>query len=62
MVAKDGGSWGGLYLDQFLLDCETIKNAGFTPIACSLYEVFHYGFEFAVMNNGTLENQLEDPG
>ena len=47
--------------DQFLLDCETIKNAGYTPIACSLYEVPHYWFEFAVMNNGTLENQLAVP-
>lgn len=47
--------------DQFLQDCETIKAAGYTPIACSLYEVPHYWFEFAVMNNGTLENQLEVP-
>ena len=47
--------------DQFLLDCETIKNAGYTPIACSLYEVPHYWFEFAVMNNGTLENHLALP-
>lgn len=47
--------------EQFLLDCETIKAAGYTPIACSLYEVPHYWFEFAVMNNGTLENQLEVP-
>ena len=47
--------------DQFLLDCETIKKAGYTPIACSLYEVPHYWFEFAIMNNGTLENQLEVP-
>lgn len=47
--------------EQFLQDCETIKKAGYTPIACSLYEVPHYWFEFAVMNNGTLENQLEVP-
>jgi len=47
--------------EQFLQDCETIKAAGYTPIACSLYEVPHYWFEFAVMNNGTLENQLEVP-
>lgn len=47
--------------EQFLQDCETIKNAGYVPIACSLYEVPHYWFEFAVMNNGTLENQLEVP-
>lgn len=47
--------------EQFLLDCETIKQAGFTPIACSLYEIPHYWFEFAVMNNGSLENHLEVP-
>lgn len=47
--------------DQFLLDCETIKQAGYTPIACSLYEIPHYWFEFAVMNNGSLENHLEVP-
>ena len=47
--------------DQFLADCEAIKAEGFTPIACSLFEVPHYWFEFAVMNNGTLANQLEVP-
>ena len=47
--------------DQFLADCETIKEAGYTPIACSLVEVPHYWFEFAVMNNGTVENHLDVP-
>lgn len=47
--------------DQFLADCQTIKDKGYTPIACSLFEVPHYWFEFAVMNNGTLANQLEVP-
>ena len=47
--------------EQFLADCETIKTAGYTPIACSLYEIPHYWFEFAVMNNGTPENHLEVP-
>ena len=47
--------------DQFLADCETIKAKGYAPIACSLFEVPHYWFEFAVMNNGTLENQLDVP-
>ena len=40
--------------DQFLADCQTIKDKGYTPIACSLFEVPHYWFEFCVMNNGTL--------
>ena len=47
--------------DQFLQDCESIKEAGYTPIACSLVEVPHYWFEFMVMNNGTVENHLELP-
>lgn len=47
--------------EAFLADCETIKNAGFTPIACSLYEIPHYWFEFAVMNNGSIADHLEVP-
>lgn len=47
--------------DQFLTDCQTILDAGYTPIACSLVEVPHYWFEFAVMNNGSIDNQLEVP-
>ena len=47
--------------DQFLADCESIKEAGYTPIACSLVEVPHYWFEFTVMNNGTVENHLDVP-
>ena len=47
--------------DQFLMDCEAIKEAGYTPIACSLVEVPHYWFEFMVMNNGTVENHLDLP-
>ena len=47
--------------EQFLADCETIKAAGFTPIACSLFEVPHYWFEFMVMNNGTVANHLDVP-
>lgn len=47
--------------EQFLEDCRVIKSRGYTPIACSLFEVPHYWFEFAVMNNGTLDNQLEVP-
>ena len=47
--------------DQFLQDCEVIKAKGYAPIACSLFEVPHYWFEFAVMNNGTLDSQLDVP-
>ena len=47
--------------DQFLTDCQAIKDKGYTPIACSLFEVPHYWFEFCVMNNGALSNQLDIP-
>ena len=47
--------------ERFLSDCENIKDSGYIPIACSLVEVPHYLFEFAVMNNGTVENHLEVP-
>ena len=47
--------------DQFLADCETIKAKGYAPIACSLFEVPHYWFEFCIMNNGDLGSQLEIP-
>ena len=47
--------------DQFLADCQTILDNGYTPIACSIFEGPNYWFEFAVMNNGTLANQLEVP-
>ena len=47
--------------EQFLSDCQTIKDNGYTPIAASLFEVPHYWFEFTVMNNGTLANHLDLP-
>ena len=47
--------------DQFLADCQTILDNGYTPIACSLVEVPHYWFEFTVMNNGSVDNQLDIP-
>lgn len=47
--------------EQFLADCQTILDNGYTPIACSLVEVPHYWFEFVVMNNGSLENHLDVP-
>ena len=31
--------------------CAAIKDAGYTPIACSLQEVPHYWFEYAIYNH-----------
>ena len=36
--------------DEFLAECEAIKEAGFTPIAASLQEIPHYWFEYAIYN------------
>lgn len=47
--------------DQFLVDCEKIKQAGYTPISASLGYEPHYWFEFAVLNNGNLDNHLSIP-
>ena len=46
---------------QFLKDCAVIKSMGYTPIACSLFEIPHYWFEFTVMNNGSVYNHLQKP-
>ena len=48
--------------EQFLTDCAKIKDKGYTPIACSLFEIPHYWFEFMVMNHGTPGNHLDLPG
>lgn len=47
--------------DQFLADCQKIKDAGYTPVAASLQEVPHYWFEFTVYNNGSVANHLDVP-
>ncbi|MBR4393988.1 MAG: carbohydrate ABC transporter substrate-binding protein [Oscillospiraceae bacterium] len=47
--------------ESFLADCARIRRAGYTPIACSLFEIPHYWFEFAVLNNGTLDTHLDVP-
>ncbi len=37
--------------DEFLETCQTIKDAGYTPIAVSLAKEPHYWFEFAIYNH-----------
>ena len=36
--------------DEFMTMCETIKKAGYTPIAASLQEIPHYWFEYTIFN------------
>ena len=47
--------------EQFLADCQTIRGNGLTPIACSLIEMPHYWFEFAVLNRGGVDAHLQLP-
>ena len=47
--------------DQFLVDCEKIKEAGYTPIAAALGEIPHYWWEYSIFNHTTTENHLEVP-
>lgn len=47
--------------DQFLADCRTIRDKGYTPIACSLKQIPHYWFEYTVFNNGTVASHSQIP-
>ncbi|MCL2254575.1 MAG: extracellular solute-binding protein [Lachnospiraceae bacterium] len=47
--------------EQFLLDCEAIKSAGFIPIAAALGHVPHYWWENTVFNHTTPETHLKIP-
>ena len=47
--------------DQFLTDCEAIKEAGYTPIAAALGNIPHYWWEYAIFNNGDVVNHLTIP-
>lgn len=47
--------------DQFLADCQKIKDAGFTPIAASFVDVPHYWWEFSIFNNDTPATHLDVP-
>lgn len=47
--------------EQFLADCEQIKNAGYTPIATALGNIPHYLWEAAVFNHTTPETHVTIP-
>jgi raffinose/stachyose/melibiose transport system substrate-binding protein len=48
--------------DQFLADCQKIKDAGYAPIAAALGNIPHYWWEFAIFNQQTPANHLDIPG
>lgn len=47
--------------EQFLADCRTIKENGYTPIACSLMQIPHYWFEYCIFNNGSVADHTRLP-
>lgn len=47
--------------DQFLEDCQAIKDAGYAPIAAALGNIPHYWWEYAIFNNGNVADHLTVP-
>ncbi len=47
--------------EQFMADCQKIKDAGYTPIACALGNIPHYWWEFAIFNHTGSDKHLEVP-
>lgn len=47
--------------EQFTADCQKIKDAGYTPIACALGNIPHYWWEFAIFNHTGPANHLQVP-
>lgn len=47
--------------NQFLEDCQKIKDAGYAPIACALGNIPHYWWEFAIFNHTSPETHLQVP-
>ena len=47
--------------EQFLTDCQKIKDAGYTPIAAALGNVPHYWWEFSIFNHTTPATHVSVP-
>lgn len=47
--------------DQFLADCQKIKDAGYDPIAAALGNIPHYWWEYSIFNNGNVTDHLTIP-
>ena len=48
--------------EEFMTICQTIKDAGYTPIAASLAQIPHYWFEFCIFNHTTVATHCQLPG
>lgn len=47
--------------DQFIEDCQKVKDAGYTPIALSVQQIPHYWFEYTVLNENGITNHMDVP-
>lgn len=47
--------------DEFLEDCQAIKDAGYSPIAAALGNIPHYWWEYSIFNNGNVTDHLTIP-
>lgn len=47
--------------DQFMDDCEKIKQAGYAPIAAALGEIPHYWWEYTIFNHTSVDTHTEIP-
>lgn len=47
--------------DEFLVMCEKIKEAGYVPVAASLFEVPHYWFEYCIFNHQSVDTHAIVP-
>lgn len=47
--------------EQFMADCQKIKDAGYAPIACALGNIPHYWWEFAIFNHTSPATHLQVP-
>lgn len=52
----------GYTWDQFLADCQKIKDAGYAPIAAALGNIPHYWFEFSIFNQLSPATHCQLPG
>lgn len=47
--------------EQFMADCQKIKDAGYAPIACALGNIPHYWWDFSIFNHTGPDNHLTIP-
>ncbi|MDD2958089.1 MAG: extracellular solute-binding protein [Lachnospiraceae bacterium] len=48
-------------MEDFIADCQKIKDAGYTPIACALGNIPHYWWEYSIFNHTSPATHLQVP-